>query len=295
MSSRSDYLNRLKYFLRVDPTTENSIVREYSAHLEDKCKELQDSGLSEDEADETAMTLLGSPNLLAKQIGEVYAQGSWQQAVFAALPHLLVALLFALSWWQHTIWLSGTVLLVVGVVIYGWSHGKPAWLFPWLGYCLIPVISVGTLLIYLPGSWAWLAAVAYVPLALMIIFSIAKQTTRIDWLFTSLMLLPVPIIIAWRLALGIEDMVQWQARLYEAAQLISLSFATLAITVAIFIRIKQRWIKAGALVAPEIFLLILVALSDRNAISLWIWLSIILLTIVLLLCPALMERRIKPE
>jgi hypothetical protein len=295
LSSRSDYLNRLKYFLRVDPITGNSIVREYSTHLEDKRRELQELGLSEDEADKTAITLLGPPNVLAKQISEVYAQGSWQQAIFAALPHLLVALLFALSWWQHSIWLSGAVLLIAGVVIYGWSHGKPAWLFPWLGYCLTPVIAVGTLLIYLPGSWSWLAATVYVPLASIFILSVAKQTIKIDWLFTSLMLLPAPIIIGWRLALGIEDTVQWQSRLNEAAQLIALSFATLAVTVAIFIRVKQRWIKAGALVTPEIFLLIIVALSDRNAISLWIWLSIILLAIVLLLCPAFIERLIKQE
>ena len=87
-------------------------MREYSTHLEDKCKELEDSGLSEEEANETATQLLGPPNLLAKQISEVYSQGSWKQAIFAALPHLLIALLFALRWWQHTIWLSGIVLLV---------------------------------------------------------------------------------------------------------------------------------------------------------------------------------------
>ena len=295
MSSKSAYINRLKYLLRVNPAIENAIVREYSSHLEDKCKELQDSGLSEEEANETATKLLGPPNLLAKQIGEVYSQGSWKQAIFAALPHLLIALLFALRWWQHTMWLSGIVLLIIGVVIYGWTHGKPAWLFPWLGYCLIPVITIGTLLIYLPGGWAWIAALAYVPLALIIILSVARQTIKIDWLFTSLMLLPAPIILGWRLALGIEDIVQWQARLCEAAQLISLTFAILAITVAIFIRVKQRWAKAGALVTPEIFLLILVALSDKNAISLWVWLSIILLAVLILISPALLEKRIRQE
>lgn len=295
MSSRANYLNRLKYFLRVDSTIENSIIREYSTHLEDKCEELRESGLSEDEADRMATTLLGPPNIQARQIGEIYAQGTWRQAIFAALPHLLVALLFALRWWQYTMLLSLIVLLIVGVVIYGWSHGKPTWLFPWLGYCLTPVITVGTLLIYLPGGWGWLAAVAYVPLAFMIVFSIAKKTIKIDWLFTSLMLLPAPIIIGWRLALGIDDITQWQLRLCEAAQLISLSFATLAITVATFIRVKQRWIKAGALVVPEIFLLVLVAISDLNAISLWVWISVILLAVIILLGPALIERKIRSE
>ena len=295
MSSKSDYLNRLKVLLRVDPTIESAIVREYSTHLEDKCRELKESGLSEEEANETATKLLGSPSLIAKQIGEVYSQGSWRQAIFAALPHLLVALLFALRWWQHTLWLSSIILLVIGVVIYGWSHGKPAWLFPWLGYCLTPVIAVGTLLIYLPGGWAWLAAIAYIPLALIITLSVAKQTIKIDWLFTSLMLLPAPIVMGWRLALGIEDTFQWQLRLLEATQSIALTFAILAITAAIFIRLRQRWAKAGTLVTPEIFLLIVVALSDKNAISFWIWLFIILLAIVLLLCPAILEKRVKQQ
>lgn len=295
MSFKSDYLNRLKESLRIDPAIERDIVREYRAHLEDRCQELRESGLSEEEADKVAAKLLGPPRLIAKQIGEVYSQGTWQQAIFAALPHVLVALLFALHWWENTPGVPVVLILVIGTVIYGWSHGKPTWLFPWLGYCLTPVIAIGTLLMYLPGGWAWLAAIAYIPLALIIILSVAKQTIKIDWLFASLMLLPVPIVLGWRLALGIQDVLQWQARLYEAAQLIALTFAILALTAATFIRLRQRWAKAGALVTLETFLLVMVALADRNATSFWIWLFIILLAIVLLLGPALLEKRIRQE
>jgi hypothetical protein len=295
VSHKSEYLNRLKDSLRVDPKVKRDIVLEYRAHLEDRCQELKESGLSEEEADEAATKLLGPPKLIAKQIGEVYSQGTWQQALFAALPHVLVALLFALHWWEDTAWVPVIILLVIGIVIYGWSHGKPTWLFPWLGYCLTPVIAIGTLLMYLPSSWAWLAAIAYIPLALLIILSVAKQTIKIDWLFASLMLLPVPIVLGWRLALGIEDVLQWRTRLYEAAQLIALTFAILAITVATFIRLRQRWAKAGALVTLEIFLLIMVALSDKNATSFWTWLFIALLAIVLILGPALLEKRFRQE
>ncbi|MBM4453202.1 MAG: hypothetical protein FJ013_01300 [Chloroflexi bacterium] len=293
MSFKSDYLNRLKESLRVDPATERDIVRECHAHLEDRYQEFRELGLSEEEADKAAAKLLGSPRLIAKQIGEVYSQGTWQQAIFAALPHMLIALLFALHWWENTAWVPVVILVVIGIVIYGWSHGKPTWLFPWLGYCLTPVIAIGTLLMYLPGGWVWLAAIAYIPLAITIILSVTKQTIKIDWLFASLMLLPVPIVLGWRLALGIEDITQWQARLYEAGQLIALTFAILALTAATFIRLRQRWAKAGALVAPEILLLIIVALADKNATSFWIWLFIILMAIVLLLGPATLEKRIR--
>lgn len=287
-----DYLNSLKDCLRLDSTTESDVVRELHAHLEDKSQELREFGLSEEEATETAVQFLGSPRLVAQQMYEVYSQGSWRQTFFAALPHFLIASLFALHCWQSTIWLSAILVAVISAVIYGWCHGRPAWLFPWLGYCLIPVVAVGFLLIYLPGGWAWLAATAYVPLALFVIVSVTKQTIKQDWLFASLMLLPIPIVLSWILALGIGDRLLWYEYLYEAAPWIALSFAVLAVTVATFIRIRQRWAKAGALLTPEIIVLVIVASAGKNAISFWGWLLLILLSLFLLLGPALLERKI---
>ena len=292
MTTKLNYLNSLKGYLRLDSTIENDVVRELHAHLEDKSQELREFGLSEEEATETAVQFLGSPRLVAQQMYEVYSQGSWRQTFFAALPHFLIASLFALHCWQSTIWLLAILVAVISAVIYGWCHGKPAWLFPWLGYCLIPVVAVGTLLIYLPGGWVWLAATAYVPLALFVLVSVTKQTIKQDWLFASLMLLPIPIVLSWILALGIGDRFLWYEHLYEAAPWIALSFAVLAITVATFIRIRQRWAKAGALLTPEIIVLVIVASAGKNAISFWGWLLLILLSLFLLLGPALLERKI---
>src|SRR4030042_1566173 len=201
MPAKSSYTDSLKDCLRLEPTIESDVGREINTHLEDKSHELIESGLSEEDASITAAELLGSPRVVARQMYEVYSQGSWRQALFAALPHLLVAALFALHFWQDTIWLLGIIIAVAGSVIYGWCHGKPAWLFPWLGYCLTPVITIGILLIYLPGSWAWVAAIAYIPLVLLVIVPVTKRTIRKDWLFASLMLLPVPIVLGWILAL----------------------------------------------------------------------------------------------
>ena len=293
MTAKPNYFSNLKNQLRIDPGVESSVIRELDAHLEDKSQDLRESGLHEDEAVETATQLLGSPRLVARQMYEVYSQGSWRQAFFAALPHLLVATLFALHWWQSTIWLLALLGAVICVVIYGWCHGKPAWLFPWLGYCLTPVIVVGTLLINLPGGWAWLAAIIYAPLALITIFLVTKQTIKRDWLFASLMFLPVPAVLGWRLALGVEDMFYWYERLYDAALWIALSFVVLAVTVTTFIRIKQRWAKAGALLMPEVLVLAIVALVSKNSISFWFWLFLTLLSLFLLLSPALLERKIR--
>jgi hypothetical protein len=293
MPTKLNYTDSLKDYLRLDPTIEGNVVRELNTHLEDKSHELIESGLSEEEATATAAKLLGSPRIVSKQMYEVYSQGSWRQALFAALPHLLVAALFAMHFWQNTFWLVGMLGAITGAVIYGWWHGKPAWLFPWLGYCLIPVIAVGILLIYLPGGWVWFAATAYVPLALLVIFSVTKQTIRKDWLFASLMLLPIPIVLGWMLALELEDKLIWQEQLFEFASLIALSFAVLALTVVTFIRIRQRWAKVGALLTLEVLTLVMIGLGGKSAIGFGGWLILALLALLLLLGPALLERKIR--
>lgn len=293
MPTKLNYTDSLKDYLRLDTTIEGNVVRELNAHLEDKSHELIESGLSEEEATATAAKLLGSPRIVSKQMYEVYSQGSWRQALFAALPHLLVAALFAMRFWQNTFWLVGMLGAITGAVIYGWCHGKPAWLFPWLGYCLIPVIAVGILLIYLPGGWVWFAATAYVPLALLVIFSVTKQTIKKDWLFASLMLLPIPIVLGWMLALELEDKLIWQEQLFEFASLIALSFAVLALTVVTFIRIRQRWAKVGALLTLEVLTLVMIGLGGKSAIGFGGWLILALLALLLLLGPALLERKIR--
>jgi hypothetical protein len=298
MSAKSNYTDSLKDHLPLDTAITNSVVREIRTHIEDKKHELIESGLSEKEATAAATRLMGSPKIVARQIYEVYSQGSWLHALFAALPHLLVAAVFALHWWQYTFWLIGILAAVLIIVIYGWSHGKPAWLFPWLGYCLLPVIAVGILLLYLPGSWAWLAASAYLPLALVIIFSMTKKISRKDWVFASLMLLPVPIMFGWILALWILALEHHSGflsyeQLYELAPLIALSFAVLALTVATFIRVRQRWLKVGVLLTLDILVLTIMALSRKSSINPGGWLGLGLLAVVLLLGPALLTRKAK--
>jgi len=300
MPAKSNYTDNIKSHLRLDTTTESDVVREIRTHLEDKRHELIESGIPERQATAMATRVMGSPELVARQIYEVYSQGSWLQAIFAALPHLLVAAFFALHWWQNTFWLLGILIAVVATVLYGWFHGKPAWLFPWLGYCLLPVMAVGILLIYLPGGWAWLAASAYIPLALIIIFSVTKKITKKDWVFASLMLLPIPIMMGWILALWMlalerENGFLSHQQLHEFAPLIALSFAVLALTVATFIRVRQRWAKVGVLLTLEIFVLVIVALGGKSSINLGGWLGLVLLAVILLLGPALLERKIRQD
>lgn len=289
----TNYLDDLKTSLRLDSEIKKDLLREFYTHLEDRSQELKESGLSEEEAIEIAVKRFGSVKSITQHTYEVYSSGTWRQALFAALPHSIISLLFALRAWQNIIWLTIVIFMVIGVVIYGWWHGKPVWLFPWLGYYLIPVIVTGILLVYLPGIWFLFAILIYLPLALFVLVSVTKQTITKDWLHASVMLLPVPIILGWTLALSLPKdtfNIHWQ--IHEIASWVALSFLILALTVAAFIRVRQRWLKVSALLAPSLVVLIIVSLVSRGTINFWLWLGLVSLSIFLILSPAWIERKI---
>ena len=283
------YLNILKSYLRLDSGVEDEVLRELEGHIEDRVHDFEEEGLSHEEASNKIIKVLGPPKLVAQQIYEVYSQGTWRQSFFAALPHFLIAILFAMHWWQHTFWISATIILVICTVIYGWFHGKPAWLFPWLGYLLFPVVIIGVIFIYLPGNWTTFAAFAYFPLAMAIVFMVARHPFRKDWLFVSLMLLPLPLILGWVIALKVNASFMQLDIIHEAAPWIELSFVVLALSVAVFVRVKKRWIKTGALLIPVLLILLMVALDRSNELDFWGWLLLTFLTGLNFLGPALLE------
>lgn len=287
----NDYLDRLRSFLKLTPSIKKDILRELYTHLEERSQELKEAGFPEEKAIETAISWLGSPKVIAQQIYEVYSQGSWRQAFLAAIPHFVIALLFILHSWQNITLLSLTLVATIGVVIYGWWHGKPAWLFPWLGYYFVPVIVAGVMLIYLPGAWSWFVAPVYLLLALFVLISVTKQTIEQDWLYISVMLLPVPILLGWILVLGANNNLYNIARqLEEKALWVALSFLILSLSVIIFIRVRPRWAKAGVLLTPELLVLLLITIVSQGAIGFWLWLILALVSTLLLLSPAVLRK-----
>jgi len=291
----SHYLDIVRANLKLDSSLEHEVIQELEAHIEDELQELKQSGLSEEEAANTCLTLLGSAKMVARQIYETHSQGSWTQALFAALPHLLFGLLFALSWWQGIIWLLGMLVLVLSVVVYGWWRGKPAWLFPWLGYSLLPVVSAGLLLLYLPEGWSWLAIIIYIPMALLLVCTITTKTIKKDWLYSSLMLLPLPVVIGWFLAVGSGTKFPeyWSQRLQDFGPWIGLSFLALAVTVVAFIRLRKRWLKVSLLVLSGLITLTLVAFYADGSLSIPALLMLIIVMLIMLLSPALVERLLR--
>jgi hypothetical protein len=295
VTALSHYLDSVRENLRLDHSVENEVIHELETHIEDELQELKETGLSEEEAAKTCLTLLGSAKSVARQIYEAHSQGSWTQALLAAMPHMLFGFLFALSWWRGVGWLLGMLILVLAMAVYGWWRGKPAWLFPWLGYSLLPVVAAGLLLLYLPKGWSWVAIVIYLPLALWLVYSITAKTIRKDWLYTSLMLLPVPAIIGWFMAVEPVNQLpeHWLQRMEQFAPWIGLTFLALGLTVATFIRLRKRWLRISVLVASGMLSLTIVAYYTEGRLSLPALLVLVVVMLLLLLSPALVERTLK--
>lgn len=278
MSTISHYVSKFKASLKIDHAIRDRVAEELSTHLEDRIRELEDQGLSREEASKIAVQSLGSPELIAEQIYETHAQGSWKEAVLSALPHLLVALLFTSYYWQNAVYPLIILALTVGIAIYGWQRGKPVWLFPWLGYYLMPVIVSGILLISLPQAWGWIAALIYVPLALFVLIHIMRQTARRDWLYASLMIAPMLVTFTWFSSLGKGNELlasDWAIKLQANALWIGVSFVGLAAATVGFIRLKQRRHKIISLLIPPLVVLLAVTTTSGANIGAWGWLLLL--------------------
>jgi hypothetical protein len=278
VSSISHYLNRFKDSLQIDQTIRDGVAQELYTHLEEKTQDLEEQGLSREEASKIAVQSLGSPELIAEQMYETHAQGSWIEALIRASPHFLVALLFTSYYWQNIVYPSIILALTVGIAVYGWRRGKPIWLFPWLGYYLLPVVVSGILLLSLPEGWGWMAALLYIPAALFVFIHIMRQTARRDWLYASLMLAPMLVTFAWFSSLGMGNEIlasDWAARLQANALWITVSFVGLAGATVAFIRLKQRRHKIISLLIPPLVVLFAVVAASGGNICTWSWLLLL--------------------
>jgi hypothetical protein len=291
----TEYLENIRSDARLERSDETVIMGELEAHIEDKLHELTDAGLSKEEAVKTCMHQMGSTKCIARQIYEAYSQGSWKQVLLASMPHFLVGLLFFLNWWHYPGWLALVLVMVLATAVYGWFHGRPTWIFPWLGYMLLPVIVVGLAMLYIPRGWSFLALAVYFTIALWWLFRIVATTIRRDWIFSSLMLLPMPIIIGWYLTISPSGKVSEESieRLYHYAPWIGISFMALAMTIAVFIRLRQRWLRVGLLTTSGLLTLSLVVYYSAGQLSNLVFLGLAIFMWAVMLISALLERRLK--
>ncbi len=287
------YLQSLREHLRMDPTSETEVIRELEAHVEDSCQEMQKAGVPEDEALTKSLRLLGPAKIVARQIYEAHNQGTWRQALLAAMPHLFFAVMFALKWWMGITWMPIMFAVILGIGLYGWCHGKPSWLFPWLSYSLFPVVAAGVSLLYLPAAWAWVTLALYIPLVLWLLSFITIKFMRRDWLYSALMLLPASAFTGWFLAAGQKaNFPDIKINfMYNFAPWTGLTFMVLAVSVALFIRLRQRWLRITALMTSGVVTSIVTILAS-NQLGLVSFIGLVLLILSFLLVPAFVARKV---
>jgi hypothetical protein len=287
-----EYLENIKSNLRLETPDEKEIIDELSTHIEDKVQELKEKGLHDEEAASTCIKLLGSAKSVARQIYEAHSQGTWQQALMASLPHLLFAIVCILNWWGGIGWVLVLLFVILSTTVYGWWRGKSTWLFPWLGYSLLPVIIAGLSLLFLPKALAWVAVLLYLPLALWLILRIVSQTMKKDWLYLTLMLFPAPVIIAWFVVsewhLGFDT-----SKFTTYGPWIGVSFLSLAFGVVSFVRLRRRWLKVAVLFMTGVIALTLITGYTRGKMSFVDFFLLLLLLTSLFLIPALLENGVR--
>lgn len=291
----NQYLDDIRYNLRLDTADESEVIDELKTHIEDEYREMRESGLSEEEAASSCIQIFGSAAIIARQIYEAHSQGTWREAILASLPHLLFALIFTLNWWRGIGWLIITLGAVLAMTLYGWLRGRPVWLFPWRGYIFLPVLIAGILLLYLPSGWSWVAIVIYLPLVAVLVWSVTVRTVKRDWLYSALMTLPVPIVFGWFLAAGKEDEFLKISLDYLAyfAPGIGLTFLALSATTIAFIRLRQRWLRGVLLMLSGFLSLVMLTCYSEGRISLPLFLGLTLIMLILLLSPAVIDRKIR--
>ena len=300
------YLHALTRKLKLDPNTNRDIVLELHSHLEEKIKELEEEGLTYEEALSQALRDLGHPDLIARGMYSVHSIGSWRDIVLATLPHLLLASLFALHLWNRYLLVALLVMGVTFVALRGWRAGRPNWTYTWLGYSmsapalswLMALIAVGY------GAWSfvttgslpfsfpiYLLIIAYVPFSLWIMGNVVLRVVRQDWLLASLTALPFPFLTSWMLfpdwTGGI--MAASTSRVQETDGDRALVFLALAVTTGVFLKVGQRLLKIALLTTSTAVLVVFTVVANPLGVGFLAMILITLASVAFLLSPAILR------
>lgn len=299
------YLASVSLHSRLDPMAEGEIVRELQTHFEDEIEELCQAGFSASEAVDMATRRFGCAKDVGREIYEVYSGGTWFQALLSAIPHLLIAATFALHLWRASSWLLFISLVVGGLTIYAWSRGRPTWFYSWLGYFVMILLAIGFLVLFAIGrvlalfilgsNVLWVAILAYIVVALCLLGCIVIRVVRRDWLFASLMLLPLPVILVWLVALEHDvGLVEYTKQGFQSSDLeVALAFLALGGVAGTFIRLRQRLLKISVLSVGTLLILAMVwrfAETDFNPVFCF---SLALLLVGLLMSPAILQHGVR--
>ncbi len=269
-----DYLAKVKERLYLEPDAERQVMCELYSDFEERIADLKVSGYSEDEAVRQAIKSFGRPKELGRLMHEAHSQRRWGDAWLAAFPHFAVAIIFGFGLWYH-LWIPVIIAPIAAVTIWGWWQGKPFWIYPWIGYSLIPLLVAGYFLIpfvnkallkiVLGGVTTADVMILFIILSFYSISALVIVTTTIrvvkrDWILASLMLFPLPVVGGWMItrdrAIGLAS--GSSVALHSLDVRMAWALVTLGLCTVIFLRLKHRSHKLGALVVTALLAFILV-------------------------------------
>lgn len=303
------YLCEVRENLHLDPFTEKKIIGELYTYFQEKINELQLQGYTEKEAAKDAIRSCGRARVIARLMYEAHSKGSWIEAVLSSQPHLIVAVLFGTHLWSNPIFVTISFILIVGITLLGWWHGKPNWLYSWTGYALLPLLLSGFICrhivanrvhLLISGDSLWGSGGMLVLLVLFYAFSIwlvLSTTIRVirrDWILASLMLVPLPILGIWisnieRFFILVESVSE---SIYRWDLVMATIFCVLSLACILFIRLRQRALKVGAIILGGIIGGLIIMRYMTVNISFFGLLFVSFLLMLFLVSPALLEFRI---
>lgn len=299
-------LRELARHLDLEAPLREEVLRELASHLEERVRELRAEGLSEEQAVARAVEELGPPRALGRAFSAVHCKASWEETGLAVLPHLLVAVLFAFHVWRLGPW---PLLFLVGAAVVSaraWTRGRPRWVYPWLGYCLVPLVVgwfgaffavVGGVWNALAGRpqvhpvWILLGLSVYLTGGVVLVAGLWRRLVERDWLYASITLMPLPFLAVW--AFSLEARGGWGAlatpAMVEMDRVTALLFLALAGVTGVVYRLSTRFRKLACLVCATPLLLGMgMAGYGEDPASLGV-LAFLLLSVGLILMPALIR------
>src|SRR5208283_753795 len=269
----TSFLDEVRAHLHLDPRTSRRVINELCTHFEEKVSDLQQQGVEEAEAARTALRSFGDARSIARLLDEAHSGGSWIEALIGCQPHLIVAALFATHVWRQPLLLGTAFTAIVVIALLGWRSGGASWMYSWIGYAVLPLLVLSyvsmdpvarTVSFFLTGHGApaplWhlgLLAALYA-FTLWLIASTAVAVARRDWILLSLMLLPLPVIGLWIITVTqsagifVDALRSLGSRFSRWDTAMGYFFALLGVTTALFVRVRQRALKVGAVIAVGI-------------------------------------------
>ena len=273
MSSQpTAYFERLRAHLGLGEALETELLRELSAHIDDRVEHLVSTGIPESRARQMAYEGFGRPQTLAHLVRQAHLVTPWAEALLGAAAFLLAGVLIGPGLWQQPVAAAAAGALVVSLTLYGLWLGRPAWFYPWAGVALTLPIFMGyvafallhrELPLFLDGSAGPLAlagiagSLLYFPVGLVIVAAAVLVAVKRDWLDASVLLSPLPCALVWIIAIHTSGgILAAGAAVSDTGVLVCGIYLCMAVAMLMFLRASQRSTKVMTLIASALVLLL---------------------------------------